>query len=525
MIKTSHYLFALLCLGSIFVCSQQFTDSYIVPKWCFVVFVLLVASMYEAVNAIFYRRDEQAKMIVSDYGYIIVFACFLQALLGIIQYFGLFQASSIHKVLGSFDNPAGFAVCLCAAFPFIAFLLLNKNKCIRYCGWLISIVFALAVVLSQSRAGIVSIGFVSFMVLQRRIFNKKRWVGYLFLTVFVFLLSVCYWLKKDSADGRLLIWSSSVNMIKDAPWFGHSIGSFEAHYMDYQADYLKQFEGTRYSLLADNVKQPFNEYIGVLLNFGIFGLCLLFAIIALLVYCYKKKPCIDKQIAGYSLISIGIFSLFSYPFTYPFTWIITVLCIYILTKEYLTKILAYSKIKYAVCTLAILGSLGGMYILVERIKAEKDWGKASVLALCGTYDQAFPIYERLKKTFYDNPYFLYNYAAILLENKQYKESLQTALHCRKYWADYDLELIIGENYQELGKQELAEKYYHSASMMCPSRFLPLYKLYHLYKDNAERESMLSMANLIIDKPMKIKTSTIQMMKREMMREKARLLNE
>lgn len=49
--------------------------------------------------------------------------------------------------------------------------------------------------------------------------------------------------------------------------------------------------------------------------------------------------------------------------------------------------------------------------------------------------------------------------------------MQIALQCRKYWADYDLELIIGENYQELGRQELAAKYYNSASLMCPSRFL------------------------------------------------------
>ena len=63
------------------------------------------------------------------------------------------------------------------------------------------------------------------------------------------------------------------------------------------------------------------------------------------------------------------------------------------------------------------------------------------------------------------------------ENKQYEESLTVALQCRKYWADYDLELMIGENYQELDKYELAERYYDNASMMCPSRFLPLYKLF------------------------------------------------
>ena len=163
-------------------------------------------------------------------------------------------------------------------------------------------------------------------------------------------------------------------------------------------------------------------------------------------------------------------------------------------------------------------SLFGSSKLFERIQAELDWGKASKLALCKSYNETLPTYERLEKMFVSNPYFLYNYAAVLQEMKQYTESLEVALKCRQYWADYDLELIIGENYQQLNKPELAEKYYNSASMMCPSRFLPLYKLFHLYKTNGEKERSLAMAEAVISKPMKIKTTTIRMMKREMERE-------
>ena len=61
--------------------------------------------------------------------------------------------------------------------------------------------------------------------------------------------------------------------------------------------------------------------------------------------------------------------------------------------------------------------------------------------------------------FVSNPYFLYNLCCCSSRMKQYTESLEVALKCRQYWADYDLELIIGENYQQLNKPELAEKYY------------------------------------------------------------------
>lgn len=41
MIRLFYILFAAACIGSMFVYSHQFTDAYIVPKWCWVLFVIL----------------------------------------------------------------------------------------------------------------------------------------------------------------------------------------------------------------------------------------------------------------------------------------------------------------------------------------------------------------------------------------------------------------------------------------------------------------------------------------------------
>ena len=72
-------------------------------------------------------------------------------------------------------------------------------------------------------------------------------------------------------------------MVKVSPWMGHGLGSFEAHYMDYQAEYFRIYgQQNRYAMLADNVKHPFNEYMGILLNFGTIGLLILCAFIFLL---------------------------------------------------------------------------------------------------------------------------------------------------------------------------------------------------------------------------------------------------
>lgn len=507
--------FIVLCLAAIFVYSSLFTDPYIVPKWLFAILIILVMGIYGSVNTLL---GKSVRMNTSLVGKSIAIICCFQALYGLLQYFSLLPSNSVYGITGSFDNPAGFAITLSAGFPFIGFLIQKDNhKYIQYLGWIIGIILLIAVILSYSRAGIVSLIVICALFLYSRFIRRRIW-KYLLLGSLVLILFCCYWVKKDSADGRLLIWECGINMVKDSPWIGHGMGSFEAHYMDYQAEYFSTYGvQNSYAMLADNVKQPFNEYLGVLLNFGIIGVLILAAMIVLLIYCYKRNTTVEKNIALYALISIGTFSLFSYPFTYPFTWIVTFLSIFIITREYMEAFLAMSWRRNLICILVLGCSIVGIYKLVERIQAELEWGKTSKLALCGTYSKAFPSYEKLEKVFADNPYFLYNYAAVLLEDKQYEKSLEVSLQCRQYWADYDLELIIGETYQQLKDNERAEAYYNNAALMCPSRFLPLYKLFYLYKENGKKELMYDMAELIVNKPMKIRTSSVLMMKRDVKR--------
>lgn len=125
MIKLFHILFAAACIGSMFVYSHQFTDAYIVPKWFWFLFVLLWMLVCAAF-LILQRKSVVADMAI--WGSIIVFSCWLQAVYGILQYVGLFSSHATFRMTGSFDNPAGFAACLCAGLPFGVFLIIHRNK-------------------------------------------------------------------------------------------------------------------------------------------------------------------------------------------------------------------------------------------------------------------------------------------------------------------------------------------------------------------------------------------------------------
>lgn len=104
-----------------------------------------------------------------------------------------------------------------------------------------------------------------------------------------------------------------MGMIKDSPIYGHGINSFRAHYMDYQANYFEKYPGSSYSMLADNILCPFNEYLTVLINFGFIGLCILLIFMFFLLFCYYKHPRDKQWVALLSLLSVSVFSLFSYP--------------------------------------------------------------------------------------------------------------------------------------------------------------------------------------------------------------------
>ena len=85
------------------------------------------------------------------------------------------------------------------------------------------------------------------MALRRKSSSIKWNVYNISLTVFVLLLFVSvagtkmYGMKKDSADGRLLIWKLSAEMIVANP-AGYGYGLFEKNYNLYQADHFSGHE-------------------------------------------------------------------------------------------------------------------------------------------------------------------------------------------------------------------------------------------------------------------------------------------
>lgn len=130
---------------------------------------------------------------------------------------------------------------------------------------------------SDSRTGWLAVligltGGAYWMYLSKgRIRLKKVHLLLTILSLSLFISVLCYTFylyKKDSGDGRLLVWRVSYEMVKDAPLLGHGVNGFRQNYMYYQASFFKKHPMHKWRMLADDSSFTFNEYIRFIVEHG-----------------------------------------------------------------------------------------------------------------------------------------------------------------------------------------------------------------------------------------------------------------
>ena len=510
-------IFSCLCAGSLFLSTPLFVSEQVAPKWYAAIFCSAALALAYVIASFFVKgKGDATENPAQAVCLIAAILCVAQAAYGMLQYFHVAAASNGFRVTGSFDNPAGFAACLCAGFPVALYFTCGEKSWRRYLAAAAGAIMIAAVALSASRAGVVSLAAVGLAVFFGRVKMAARQKVAIATVLLLVALSGLYLLKKDSANGRLLIWRCSWEMVKEKPLFGHGAGGFKAHYMNYQARYFEQRPDSEYAALANNVNRPFSEYVLLLTNFGLAGFALLLAAAGFLwksfLRCRREK--IVRAAAG-CLLSVAVFALFSYPLTYPFVWVMLMLsaAVIICRAKYPVKI--PGRVLYPVKLLTMPAILLFVWAAWQRMANEMRWCKIAHQSLSGKTEQMLPEYERLHPAMSGNESFLYNYAVELNVAGHYDKSLQIGNDCERLWADYDLQMLMAQNYQELQSYAEAEKHYWKAASMCPVKFMPLYELAKLYEATGKETEALVMAERIIVKGIKIPSPVIAVIKKKM----------
>lgn len=507
-------------MASIFCNSEKFVNTTNTLKLYFTITLLLFATITIAINQ---KRMCFGGNIKETTFWSIGIICSLQAFYGFFQLLG--WASSNHSsftLTGSFDNPAGFAAVLSMGFPVVLILHLKTKGFKRFFTIAMLISISSAVIFSESRTGIIALAF-SFTAFIR--FNTykitKFWqLHFHKLVAILTLIGLClagvflYNQKKDSSNGRLLIWNVSYEMIKDKPVYGHGFGAFQAKYMDYQAAHFKNNPNSEYELLADNIKHPFNEFIKIAAEFGLMVLFTVLILVSFIINRILKLEVDKKSLALGGLLSFLVFACFSYPSQYISVWILLAFYVSILIPPYEFRIKNNYFTIFSRGTIIILCVLA-LYNLCQKMYAEMKWKTIAVSSLQGNTDKMLPEYERLyTQHLSQNPYFLYNYGAELNVSGNYELSIKILNECQSKFNDYDLQMLLADNYYRKGELVKATQMYKHAANMIPCRFLPIYQLFNHYRKAGQIDLAEKYANEIVNKKVKIESSTVNWIKAE-----------
>ena len=507
--------------GSVFLTSGKFVDATNASKAYFVLVFLfaMVITLMVRPKLINTTGFFDNKTLSSG----IFMICFVQACYGLCQFIGWLPSNHTKfTVTGSFDNPAGFAAVLAMGFPIGLYLQAKTKEVGRYLASAILVAIATAVFLSGSRTGMLAVVASSavFLLFKANVISKLRQLRYykllsiLILICFVFGASVLYRQKKDSLNGRVLIWKVSSEMIKDKPIFGHGYEAFQAKYMDYQAEYFKNNPNSKFELLADNVKHPFNEFIMVAVEFGLSGLVTIFSFILFVLWKIMKSKNEYGQLVLSGLASFLVFACFSYPLQYVAVWLL--LAFYVSTSLPSKKIeIKNTPISIITRSAIVIACTFFMALTFMQIRAEIKWKTIAVSSLRGNTEEMLPEYEKLFSTsLRQNPFFLYNYGAELNIAGKFDKSVEILHECNKRFNDYDLQLLLADNYQKKGELKKAIEIYEHASYMVPCRLYPLYKRLEIYKEINMLYYAKLMANEIISKKVKVSSYTVDFIKEE-----------
>jgi tetratricopeptide (TPR) repeat protein len=333
----------------------------------------------------------------------------------------------------------------------------------------------------------------------------------LLIAVFVFLTFI---VKKDSTSGRWFIYQRTIELINKRPLLGWGRNGFEQQYMNVQGYYLEHHPTGKYTMLADEIKHPLNEYLNIAVNYGLLGVSLIVVVIYLIFRYYNRHSSKISEVGFCTLLSIICFSMFSYPFSYPFTWIICFFSLSAIFHKDLVSMARDNKYRRYLCIVFLLCFILITPSLYNKINNDIRWKKISEYAKYGVSKKMMSRYDNLYLQMHDNPYFLYNYAAEEYNAGRYRDALAKAKECQYLFQDYDLEMLMADCYQSLNNTQMAIYHYHKAHYMIPSRLMPYYGEFDVYRQCNDKVNGRRMAYIILALPVKVRSYSTKRIKDE-----------
>jgi O-antigen ligase len=440
------------------------------------------------------------------------------------------------KFSGLFNNPGPFAIYLagltaaCAAIYSI-----EKDLRIRSITVLLFLVACLILYVAASRASWIGLAaaliFIVITRLQLQSAFRNRMISILAsgaVIIGVMLIGIyLYGFKKDSADGRILIWKICANMIREAPVLGVGVEKFPGtlfrHQASYFADHPERIEHE--GRLAGESSFAFNDLLQITAEQGIVGLILFAAILVTLlstICSLAKQPDFNTQtqlhVAVVILIVLLVAGLFSYPMSLLSFQLIFYYAISIISARADLRNEAnpagdprpnwrVPSMASLICGVALIVSSAAIYLdyrawkVVEKSTSQKDHMEF--------YNSNFFYLDQ-------DPWFRLNKVRYLYLDGKYAESIEILRASEDRFANASIYYMLGACYESIGRNDKAIEIYTFLRHALPDRVRPRYSLAMAYHKIGERDKFIAVAEELIRHRPKIRSGFTEVMKQEIL---------
>ena len=452
----------------------------------------------------------------------------VEAIWGLRQLYGFSASGHFRYALtGSFFNPGPYAGYLAMVLPlclhhFVRFRdwkwLITSLKIERAAAGVVGVLILCVLPATMSRsawvAALIGCGWVMYMhrdsrkwkLLWRR--YKKRYVSW---GIGIFLVLIvggagAFFLKPDSALGRLFLWKITCQAIANHPWgcdkgFAFAYGEAQEAYFA-KGDYAEWEER-----VAGSPEYAFNEYLELTLTQGP-AICIMLIVITFA--CLWAGTQFRRYGVCGAIVTLLVFSFSSYPMHLP-AFIVAYVCLLLACG--IGDIIA----KPVILSACLIIWTGGFHDKWQREKdACRDWVNARMLYHAGAYAAANTAYDKLYPQLREKGAFLFEYGHSLHKAGFYNESNKYLDKALVYCADPMILNVIGKNYQALRCYNWAEELLLASVHRLPGRIYPYYLLAKLYAEPEflNREKFEEMKGIVLMKAPKIHSTALEEMRRE-----------
>lgn len=434
---------------------------------------------------------------------------------------GLFQAT------GSFHNPGPLGGFLAMIWGVALFHILQSTPkdWWRKIIYIASIVYAILALLilpaTQSRiAWIAAILVTICIVLAIYGSTIKKWIlrhrimssigSLAAVTIVVIGATALYNMKKDSADGRLLMWKTTSHIIADHPLLGVGFGSYAEHAGTYQADYFASGQSSEQEVLVAGASgAAFNDYLQCTAELGLVGLFGLLSIAVLAFLGLSER----RNGLQFALLALAVFAMASYPLGLVSFGVLGTIILSVGASEWRWKTIVIRKgIIYSIIGVVVLINIGTIIYVYPLKESYKSWGQVQLLWKNGNYAAVKDDYAAIEDNLSHESQFLFEYGKILNETKDYVGSNQRLYRVLKCNSDPMIYNLIGNNFKYLGNYNLAEHNYYNAYYTTPNRVYPLYLLTLLYHETGQVEKMRAMRERVLNFAEKVPSTAVRQIK-------------